>query len=46
MIKMEEEYKEIEGAIGCAFVGVCLAAVAIYIGYLIACKIVLLIHYL
>ena len=43
---MEEEYKEIEGAIGCAFVGICLTAIAIYIEYLIACKIVLLIHYL
>lgn len=43
---MEEEYKEIEGAIGCAFMGICLIAIAIYIEYLIACKIVLLIHYL
>lgn len=43
---MEEKYKEIEGAIGCAFVGICLITIAIYIAYLIACKIVLLIHYL
>ena len=43
---MEEEYKEIEGAIGCALVGVGIAAVAIYIVYFVVCKAMLLIHYL
>ena len=42
---MEEEYKEIEEAIGCAFVGVAIAAVAIYVVYAIACKVILLINY-
>ena len=43
---MEEEYKEIKGAFGCALVGVGIAAVAIYVVYAIACKAMLLIHYL
>lgn len=42
---MEEEYKEIKGAVGCALVGVCLAALAIYVVYAIACKAMLLIHF-
>ena len=40
----EEEYKEIKGALGCAAVICSVAAVVIYIAYLIISKIILIIN--